>query len=230
MTASVLPSPLSASRTPNELYGRALGALMNDCSLHVVPVLNEDVRRADPDVRAAQRRRIVRAPGRIDAGRQARLVARADRDGVPVLADRRRKAEAVARLAPRALDIRLLGPASVLPGEDEQRARTSEFIVVRRIDAAPRAVLVKGRRGQRVAVAAERDGKPEKIPGLLLRGLDVRLLRPCRPCARKHVHRAGRLRRVVFVVAVDLLRMLSSVIAPTASVLPSPLSASEKPN
>ena len=34
----MLPSPLSASRTPNELYGRALGALMNDCSLHVVPV------------------------------------------------------------------------------------------------------------------------------------------------------------------------------------------------
>src|SRR4029077_5358901 len=38
VTASVLPSPLSASRTPNELYGRALGALMNACSLHVVPV------------------------------------------------------------------------------------------------------------------------------------------------------------------------------------------------
>src|ERR671926_501163 len=38
VTASELPSPLNASRTPNELYGRAFGALMNDCSLHVVPV------------------------------------------------------------------------------------------------------------------------------------------------------------------------------------------------
>ena len=37
MTASVLPSPLSASLTPNELYGRALLALMNACSVHVVP-------------------------------------------------------------------------------------------------------------------------------------------------------------------------------------------------
>src|SRR5262245_31127655 len=37
-TASALPSPLRASLTPNELYGRAFGALMNDCSLHVVPV------------------------------------------------------------------------------------------------------------------------------------------------------------------------------------------------
>ena len=36
--ASVLPSPLSASLTPNELNGRALFALMNDCSVHVVPV------------------------------------------------------------------------------------------------------------------------------------------------------------------------------------------------
>src|SRR5688572_12405748 len=36
--ASVLPSPLSASLTPNELNGRALGALMNVCSDHVVPV------------------------------------------------------------------------------------------------------------------------------------------------------------------------------------------------
>src|SRR4029434_2460898 len=39
VTASELPSPLNASLTPNELYGRALGALINDCSLHVVPFL-----------------------------------------------------------------------------------------------------------------------------------------------------------------------------------------------
>src|SRR5512133_374563 len=39
VTASELPSPLNARRTPNELYGRAFGALMNDCSLHVVPFL-----------------------------------------------------------------------------------------------------------------------------------------------------------------------------------------------
>ena len=35
--ASVLPSPLSASLTPNELNGRALFALMNACSLQVTP-------------------------------------------------------------------------------------------------------------------------------------------------------------------------------------------------
>src|SRR4029078_11496456 len=39
VTASALPSPLNASLTPNELYGRAFGALMNVCSLHVVPFL-----------------------------------------------------------------------------------------------------------------------------------------------------------------------------------------------
>src|SRR5215510_2676377 len=39
VTASALPSPLNASLTPKELYGRAFGALMNDCSLHVVPFL-----------------------------------------------------------------------------------------------------------------------------------------------------------------------------------------------
>src|SRR5262245_6040327 len=37
-TASVLPSPLKSSLTPNELYGRALGALMNVCSDQVVPL------------------------------------------------------------------------------------------------------------------------------------------------------------------------------------------------
>src|SRR5512145_1938388 len=35
--ASVFPSPLRSSLTPNELYGRALGALMNVCSDHVLP-------------------------------------------------------------------------------------------------------------------------------------------------------------------------------------------------
>src|SRR2546423_9068218 len=38
VTASALPSPLNASLTPNELYGRAFGALMNDCSLQLPPL------------------------------------------------------------------------------------------------------------------------------------------------------------------------------------------------
>src|SRR6266850_8085980 len=41
VTASAFPSPLNASLTPNELYGRALGALMNDCSLQVAPFLTK---------------------------------------------------------------------------------------------------------------------------------------------------------------------------------------------
>src|SRR5688572_21783107 len=38
-TARVLPSPLNASFTPNELYGRGLFALMNACSLQTLPDL-----------------------------------------------------------------------------------------------------------------------------------------------------------------------------------------------
>src|SRR6185436_1689253 len=109
-------------------------------------VAGEDISRAHPDVRASPGRRVVRAPRRIDARRQAGFIAGADRDRVPVLAHGEGKAEPVARLAFRSFDERLLAPGAVLAREHEQRAGLAELVVVRRIDATARAALVERRR------------------------------------------------------------------------------------
>ena len=68
------------------------------------------------------------------------------------------------------------------------------------------------RHRQRVAVGAQGDGAPEVVARAGVRRLDVRLLRPGRAVAREDVDRAGVVRRVVVLVAVDARRAAALVL------------------
>ena len=164
-------------------------------------------------VHRARRLRRVVALVAVDLLRRAVLGGGADRQRVAVAAQRDREAElvAVAKVVAlagfagvRGLDVRLLRPGGAGAGENVDGASLRHGVVVLiAVDAGCGARFPVGADGHRIAVAAQRDGRPEMIALPGVGRLDVRLLRPGVALTDEDVDSARRIDRIVVLVAVD---------------------------